>query len=140
MKWPKVEPAWGLIFGFAIAPVACALNAALLNYVLLGSLGAPYGASLSLAFLSMILTGPMGYLTTRLLEIWNKGDTSKARGLGLGCGVFSLFFWFWAWDGLELSQRWGRHSAISLYGALTLPCLWSLLFPLFAIFARPPRK
>jgi hypothetical protein len=114
------------------------LNSILLNVILRGWQAAPSGQYLSIIFLSLIVTGPMGFLTTRLLQIWNKGDTGKARGLAFSCGVFSLFFWLWARTGLEI--RWGQHSSITLVGALLLPFVWSMLFPLFALFARSPKS
>jgi hypothetical protein len=138
MKLPEIEPVWGLALGFFIAPIACVINATLLGILLGGWEAAPTGQYLSITFLSLILTGPMGFLTTRLLQIWKKGDTGKARGMAFSCGVFSLFFWLWARTGLEI--RWGQHSSPTLIGALLLPFIWSMLFPLFAIFARPPQN
>lgn len=137
MKPQKIEPSWGLAFGFLIAPFVCALNVTLLEAFTSGFWPRLWWLELLRGgFAALILTGPLGFMTSRLLEIWQGGDTSKARALGLGFGLFTGAFWAWwivTW--LE-TQTWGTLN----WGLLALPFLWSILIPLFALFARAPKS
>ncbi|RYG61392.1 hypothetical protein EON80_23950, partial [bacterium] len=89
MQLPKIQPSWALGLGFFIAPIACMLNGYIVATLLGDSRIAPGEGLQSIGLLALCMTGPMGFQTMRILQIWEKGDTNKARGLALGCGVFA---------------------------------------------------
>lgn len=140
MKPYKIEPGWALALGFFIAPVVCMVNAVIVATVLGDSRISPTDNLLSIGFLALCITGPMGFQSMRLLQIWEKGDTGKARGLALVCGVFAAVFWLWTRNELLHTQRWSGLNTTALLGALALPFVWSILFPLLAILARTPKN
>jgi hypothetical protein len=140
MKPFKIEPVWALALGFFIAPVVCMVNAVIVATMLGDTRISPTDHLLTIGFLALCMTGPMGFQSMRLLQIWEKGDTGKARGLAIGCGLFAAIFWLWTRNELMYTQRWSGLNTTALLGALALPFVWSTLFPLLAIFARVPRS
>jgi hypothetical protein len=133
------EPVWGVLIGVFIAPLACALNAALIEAYLRGFSGRISSDWLPIWVVMTFITAPQGLFTMRILETWQR-DSHAARRASLVLGLPAMLFWFWCWHGLEMSAQWGRRDAMPLFAAFLLPFIWSLLFLVFALFARPPKK
>ncbi len=131
MKAPKFDPGLALFFGLLIAPAACALNSLVLRLFFGGVYQRLLPDVLNVWFSSLILTFPLGWMTARLIEIWQKGRFAAARTLGLGCGLFAVALWYFLWTASPYSLD---------FGALAIPFLWSIWFLVFAIFARPPKN
>lgn len=132
MKPPKFDPAWAFVLSISVVPLACALNSTLFEVFFSGVHQRFFSHFLGTAISTILLTGPLGFMTNRLLETWQKGHFSQVRWHCFTFSVFAFVFWFWIWT--KLSNTWSGH--ISEIGALAIPFLWSILFPLSAIFAR----
>ena len=101
-------------------PLAGALNWLGLPLLLYGPYPRLFPDFMQHGFAILLLSGPQGWMTTRLLEIWDKGDMAKARGLSLACALFSLFFWFWM--ATNPANRWRLSEIVGF----ALPFLWSI--------------
>lgn len=135
MKTLKFEPFWVLLVGCLVAPLACALNAALLQ-IWIGGSPLKTGEWQTIGIVASFVTGPQGGATYGILSLWRQEKYRAARGVALFCALFSLLFWLWVWHGLELKMQWGHRGSVPVFGALVLPVLWSFLFGVFAFVAR----
>ena len=135
MKFPQFEPNWILWVGFLVAPLACALNVALLEAFFSDS-PVRTGEWLPIGVVMIFLTGPQGAVSYAIWKFWGEAKHRAARITSLICALLAPLFWWFCWHGLELKMQWKHQGAIPMFGALFLPVLWSFLFLLFALFAR----
>lgn len=135
MKPQPFDSGWALLFGVLGAPLLSAINMALLDRLLVHPTSRYSAPSNDLIFFVLILTTPLGFITMRMLDIWNGGQHGRARALGIGSGIFAVLFWAWFWS----SPPWSSYQRAHLAGAFAIPFLWSMSLPLCALFARAPK-
>ncbi len=143
MKPRKIEPSWIFWFGFVISPLICAVNGTISTFLVEGtfvSLHDLIPAAFVFCIFGFVFTAPLTLATLYLNNCWDNGHSSKTRWLSLGSGLLTFIFWFWLAKGLQDPQETLHpQETLPVIGVCLLPFLWSVVFLLFAVFARPPK-
>lgn len=130
----RFEPANLALIGIVVAPPACALNATLAALVT-GTTQFLSGAGFFVMSWcgALLICFPLGLISECIGNHWVACRAGSARRLALASSLVAALCL------KPLIPNFADKDDYPLAAGLLIPLLWSMLFPLFAIFARPPR-
>ena len=129
---------WALIAGLVIVPLAGGTNALVIPLLLGGRWSgdawlSPYQL-IGGSALQFCLSAPLGLITFGLIRYWDAGNFVQTRLCCVFLTILSSLFWLFLCK-CDIETMDSR----SMYGLFILTFVWTLLFPVFALFASQPK-
>lgn len=141
MSMPRrISSTWAFLVGFIVVPFASALNGLVeFHSVTALSHRSPPVPDLGLCFFfALLFSTPLALITSFLICCWNEGYYVATR---IFCGLMTCVCVVVGRAGsVLLASDEDRELNRFLCSILLLPLVWTLLFPVFALCARQPKR